>query len=916
MNCIIKDLLVNRVQNPLGFELYGTPRLNWVVDAQGSAQELRTRVLVAVNGDFASPVFDSGFSETISGISYAPALPELMPETRYFWRVEVERGGERAVSETAWFETAKLGEPWSAQWIAPDFPEDWHPVLRKEFTLDSAVASARVYVCGLGLYEAQLNGRKIGDEYLSPGLCAYDRWLPYQTYDVTGLLQTGENRIAVELGNGWYKGRYGLNRKERFQYGREFALILELKLTMADGSERRIVTDGSWNAVRGTAVESGIFDGEHTDDTIRDTAAYPVKPAEIDKALLMPRKSPPIREMLTVQPAEILHTPAGETVLDMGQNMVGFFSFWCDAPAGTEIMLQFGEVLQQDNFYRDNLRTARAEFVYVSDGNPRWVRQRFTFYGFRFVKLTKWTGEVKLESFKGMVLYSDLRRTGAIETGDPLVNRLFLNTLWGQRGNYLDVPTDCPQRDERMGWTGDAQVFFGTAAFNMDVSAFFGKFIYDMEQEQKTTGGWVPVVVPRHDVRQVGACAWGDAATIIPWNLYVRYGDRTMLKNQYPVMKAWVDAVFAHDEKTGGTRLWKGSFHFGDWLSLDVEDPVGYRFGGTEHTFLATCYYFHSAALTAKAAHALGMEEDAGRYQALADAVQAAFLREYLTPGGRLAVTTQTAYVLSLFVNILPEAARTQAAFALRMLLKESNYHLRTGFIGTAYLCRVLSATGSSDIAYRLLLQEDYPSWLYEVKMGATTIWERWNSILPDGSISDTGMNSLNHYAYGSIVEWMYQDVCGIQPMEEAPGFRRFRLAPKPDRSLGFARAVFDSPAGAIESEWRYEGDTLRYRFVVPCGAAAILGLAGEPPVELTAGEHRFTRDACEAAFDLDTPISLVIQNPRANQALSDSLPELTDMMMLSELAGERSLRDLIADGYVNRDDPRLMELEKTWKTI
>ncbi len=917
MALIIKDLFVNRLHNPLGHELYGIPRLNWTVEADGPARGMLTRVLIARDAGFSAPVFDSGLQEAIDGIAYTPAMEQPLPRTRYFWQVQVKlANGEEAVSQTAWFETAKLDEPWTAEWISPDFPEDWHPVLTRDFTLPSPVQTARAYVCGLGLYEAEINGRKMGGEYLAPGLCAYDKWLPYQTYDITDLLRAGGNTIEVSLGNGWYKGRYGLNRKKMFQYGGEFALIAELWITCADGTQTRIVTDEKWRAQRGNVLFSGIFDGEHTDATLARTTVYPVKTVSIDKALLMPRKSPATLEMLTITPVEILRTPAGETVLDMGQNMVGFFSFFCDAPAGTKLHLQFGEVLQGGNFYRDNLRTALAEFVYVSDGNPGWVRQKFTFYGFRFVKLTQWAGEVRLDRFKGMVLYSDMRPTGTVETGNPLVNRLFLNTLWGQRGNYLDVPTDCPQRDERMGWTGDAQVFFGTAAFNMDVAAFFGKYLYDMGREQETLGGWVPVVVPKHDVWQVGACAWGDAATIIPWSLYVRYGDKAMLTKHYPIMKAWVDALVQHDTDMGGARLWKGSFHYGDWLSLDVEDPVGYRFGGTERMFLATCYYFHSANLLVKAARALGNTEDAARYQKLADEIQTAFLREYLTAGGRLAETTQTAYVLSLFVGILPEAVRAQAAYALRMKLKSSVYHLRTGFIGTAYLCRVLSATGSNDIAYKLLLQDDFPSWLYEVKMGATTIWERWNSILPDGSISDTGMNSLNHYSYGAIVEWLYRDVCGIEPLEDAPGFRRFRLAPKPDRSLGFARAVFHSPAGAIESEWAYAGDTLEYRFRVPFGATALLCLEGEADTELAQGEHTFTRSVPQVRLNLDTPIREILADPKAKQALTQTLPELPAMMLFDMMAGERSLRDLIAEGFLTANDPRLEELLTIWKTI
>ncbi len=917
MNISIQHLLVNRLHNPLGFSLGETPRLNWIIQSSYAADTMQTRVVVATDPEFKSTVFDSGFLQDLSGISFTPALPALLPRTRYYWRVQAKApDGATAASETAWFETAKLWEPWTAQWISPDFPQDWHPVLYTEFTADRQVQSARAYVCGLGLYEASLNGEKVGDEYLSPGLCAYDKWLPYQTYDVTGMLSQGENRLEVKLGNGWYKGRYGLKRSSQFQYGDAFALILELHVIYTDGSTATVVTDTHWNAKRGTVLASGIFDGEEADATLDDSAVYPVKSIEIDNALLKARISPPICEKLMLQPVEIIHTPAGETVLDMGQNMVGFFSFDCDAPAGTKIHLQFGEVLQGGNFYRDNLRTAKAEFVYVSDGKPGVVRQHFTFYGFRFVKLTQWTGEVKLERFKGVVLYSDMPQTGSIETGNPKVNRLFENTLWGQRGNYLDVPTDCPQRDERMGWTGDAQVFFGTAAFNMDVAAFFEKFLFDLGREQEALNGWVPVVIPKHDVHQVGACAWGDAATIIPWNLYVRYGDRTLLESHYPIMKAWVDAIHTHDEQTGATRLWKGSFHYGDWLSLDVEDPVGYRFGGTERTFLATCFYYYSTTLLIKAAKVLGKTEDAEAYQKLADAVRKAFLNEYLTESGRLAETTQTAYVLTLFIGILPEQYRAQAAYALRLKLKASNYHLRTGFIGTPYLCRVLSETGSNDIAYKLLLQEDFPSWLYEVNMGATTIWERWNSILPDGSISDTGMNSLNHYSYGSIVEWMYRDVCGIQPVEDAPGFRRFRLEPKPDRSLGLARAKYLSPAGMIESEWRYTDDTLQYRFAVPYGASAKLTLPGETPVTLNAGDHTFTRKVADTILDLHTPVSQILGNSKAYATLTEILPELPAMMLFDMMAGERSLYDLITEGFLEQQDPRLMELLEKWKTM
>ncbi len=911
----IVNLLTNRLTNPLGHALGDAPRLSWVVEADGECAKT-SRVEVSMTPDFEKLAFDSGRRADIDSVCY-PLPMKLAPRTRYYWRVSVVTDlGESLASDAAWFETGKLDEPWAAEWIAPDFNSEWHPVLLTEVPVDKQVASARVYACGLGLYELSLNGRKVGDEFLAPGLCAYDMWLPYQTYDVTDALKRGGNTLEAALGNGWYKGRYGLNRRQNFQYGHEFALILEMHIRYQNGDEQVVLSDASWQARRSSVIASGIFDGEHEDRTIDTSKTYPVKLVEIKKALLEARRSPATRVMHELRPVDILKTPKGETVLDMGQNMVGFLSFFCDAPKGSRIHIQFGEVLQDGNFYRDNLRTAKAEFIYESDGQAGWVRQQFTFFGFRYVKLTEWHSAVKIDNFRGLVLYSDMRDTGSVETDNRLVNKLFKNTYWGQRGNYLDTPTDCPQRDERMGWTGDSQVFFGTGAFNMDVAAFFGKYMHDMLMEQRKTGGWVPVVVPRHDVNQLGACAWGDAATIIPWSLYVRYGDLTALREQYPSMKGWVDALREHDHKGGDTRLWKGSFHYGDWLSLDVEDPIGYRFGGTERIYLASCFYLYSTRLLVKAARALGLHDDASAYENLQAEIHAAILREFLTPSGRLAVTTQTAYILALFMDIVPVKHREKTAYALRLKLKESNYHLRTGFIGTPYLNRVLSNTGNNDIAYKLLLQQDFPSWLYEVNMGATTIWERWNSILPDGSISDTGMNSLNHYAYGSIVEWLYRDVCGINPVESAPGFRKILLAPKPDRLLGSAKAIFDSPVGRIESGWKIDENLVQYRFVVPFGATAELQLPGEAVETLKPGVHEIAKIMPKDVLTLDSPLSAIHQNPAALEALREALPELPKMMLFEMMAGERCVNDYVQEGFLSADDPRLLELSKMLEAL
>ena len=903
---IVKCLKCNHIENPLGYQLEENPCLSWIVECDTNAPS-EACVEIAADSAFSDIVYYSGMCKDIDSLCFSPAIT-LKPRTRYFWRVTVKTADSTACGE-AWFETAKQNEPWCAKWISPAVQPKRHPILFSEFEIKKPISYARAYICGLGLYYLSFNDVTAGDEALSPGLCAYDKWLPYQTYDITDLLKTGINTAEINLGNGWYKGRYGLHRKN-FQYGKEFACICEIVITYQDGTQDIVSTDSNWKIKLSAVTDSNIFDGEYRDDTLEADSFSEVKEIDIPLNILEPRRSPPIKIMHRLKPIKIIHTPLGETVLDMGQNMVGWLKFANKAPRGSKIHLQFGEVLQDGNFYRDNLRGALAEFKYTSDGVRKSVCQAYTFYGFRYVKLAKWSQEVNIEDFEGLALYSALESAGYIKTSNEKINKLFENTLWGQRGNFLDVPTDCPQRDERMGWTGDAQVFFGTAAFNMDVAAFFSKYCYDLMLEQKEFDGNVPVVIPRHDVIQAGSCAWGDAAVIIPWSHYVRYGDKSILKRQYPSMKAWVDHIRSRDVKTGNTHLWKGDFHFCDWLGLDNEDPIGNRFGGTESTYLASCFYRYSSMLLAKAARVLGNDEDAAFYDKLSKGIRNAIINEYVTQTGRLAVTTQTAYILALYMDIMPEKWRDKIARALSLKLKESEFHLRTGFIGTPYLCRVLSAEGYNNTAYRLLLQEDCPSWLYQVNMGATTIWERWNSILPDGSMSDTGMNSLNHYAYGSIVEWMYRDVAGINPIEEYPGFRKFKLAPKPDPLLNSIDAVFHSPSGTIKSAWKYlEADEIKYSFAVPYGTVALLTLAHFPDgfadKELTPGIHNFRikLPLQTDKFTLDTPISELYNYPKIIEMLHKELPQLPRFAMFREMAGMRSLRDFCKEGFISLTD-------------
>lgn len=832
----IISMRCNRIVTPLGYEL-GAPVLSWITKTEEATVQLAAQVEVALDMDFLIKVHDSGKHKDIDSIGYTPDI-KLKPRTRYYWRVRVWTDGGEAESSVSWFETAKLDEPWRGKWITPSWEEtSVHPILRKSIQIDKEVASARLYICGLGLYEAEINGNRIGDEYLTPYCNSYNNWIQYQTFDVTKFLEKGSNCLGALLGNGWYKGRFSFNGKEEGCYGNRFALLGELMITYTDGTTETVITDESWKAEPSHILESSIYDGEIQDArqykkgwstaVVSEDEWQGVDLLDMDYSLLSARRSLPVRIKEKLKPVQVIHTPKDETVLDMGQNMVGWVSFHVNAPAGTVIRLQYGEELQEGCFYRENLRTARAEFIYTSDGQPVEVQPHFTFYGFRYVKVEGWQGELTTEDFTGCVVYSDMEQTGNIETSNPMINRLFLNALWGQKGNFLDVPTDCPQRDERMGWTGDAQMFSGTACMNMDCDAFFHKFLYDLAKEQEALGGIVPHTVPSFDLSHKGensflaggSSAWSEAATVIPWNLYLHYGDKAILKQQLNSMKSYVDYIRSMDD---GSRLWNSGFHFGDWLALDGQGDYN-PFGGTPTDLIATAFYAYSSEILSKAAAVLGLTSIEEEYRKLSEEVKDAFCKEFLTPRGRLAADTQTAYILALFMKLVPDEFRERILKDLCRNLEENKYYLKTGFVGTPYFCRVLSENGRNDLAYRLLLNEEFPSWLYEVKLGATTIWERWNSLLPDGSFGELGMNSLNHYTYGSIAEWMYRNMCGINPLEEYPGYRKIRLAPQPDNRLQYAKASLNTAVGLYESSWSYKENGLYYQFTIPFHAQADL---------------------------------------------------------------------------------------------
>jgi len=808
----ITSCKVNHLVNPMGVQL-GYPVFQWIVeDADGEDPfHLQYRITITTTKGDAYETEWKNFSPLGTELP----LP-LAPRTRYEWSLSVRMDDGSVIAfPCGFFETGKAEEPWSAQWITCDNEQRRHPVFMKEFSLqsDKLIHSARLYITGLGLYEAYINGEKAGDEFLAPGCTAYSQWLQVQTYDVTGHLKDN-NSLSVLLGNGWYKGRFGANKDFVDGHKRRWEMIAELHINYKDGTSEMIASDSTWKVVRSNMIASDIYDGEIIDDTLEKLPEEQAAVCDGPGMRLLDRLSPPVKEQEHFTPT-VIQTPAGELVLDLGQNHSGLFRLKVHEPKGTKLRIQVGETLQDGNFYRDNLRSAKAEFRYTSDGEERILRPHFTFYGYRYAKLEGFTNFTE-EDFESFAIYSDMEERGSLVTGHSKVNKLISNTKWGMKSNFVDVPTDCPQRDERMGWTGDAQVFSSTALYLADAYAFYTKYLFDMGLEQKERNGMVPDIVPAFHNNKFSA-AWGDATCIIPWNMYLFTGDAAILHQHYENMKAWVTYIERIDNNNHG---WRKVFHYGDWLALDCpytgNDQVR---GGTDEGFVADVYYRKSLLIVAKTASVLGYFDEAKRYETKADQVLKGLQEEFYSVTGRCCIPTQTAAVLTLHEKL---HRKDRAIEQLSLLLENREDKLSTGFVGTPILCETLTECGLTEKAYKLLLNDEYPGWLYAIDQGATTIWERWNSIDETGHISSTGMNSLNHYAYGSIVSWIWNGCAGLSPVEDEPGFRKARIAPQVNYKLSKMDAVYHSPAGTYQVFWEIEGiETIRIKIHIPAGCEA-----------------------------------------------------------------------------------------------
>jgi alpha-L-rhamnosidase len=833
----VKDLVCEYHSNPLGIDVQ-KPRLSWkTVSYEENMLQSAYEIKVTDQTPNGKLIWTSGKVNSGQSVNVEYGGPALKSMQKVAWQVRIwdNKGKATAWSAPAFWEMGIL-EPgsWKASWITLASEPEVNgskpcQYFRKDFTPAKKVKSARVYVTSLGLYQLFLNGQKVSSDLFTPGWTSYKTRIQYQTYDVTSQIQQ-KNTIGAIVGDGWYRGNIGWGNENGY-YGHKIALLAQLQINYTDGTSEVIGTDQSWKVSNGPIIFSDIYMGE-TYDARKEMPGWASagfddlnweKAGIFDhtKNTLIAPQGDVVKVTEELKPVKVFTTPKGETVFDMGQNMVGWVKLQVTGKKGDQVTLKFAEVLDKaGNFYTDNLRAAKATDVYILKGDGiETFEPHFTFHGFRYVKIEGISGQPELGMITGRVIHSDMTPTGTFTCSDPMINQLQSNIQWGQKGNFLDVPTDCPQRDERLGWMGDAQVFSMTAAFNFDVSAFYTKWTKDIAADQLPNGS-VPDVIPDVLKGSGGKTAWADACIIVPWTTYLIYGDQKILEVQYPSMKAWVEYM---KTRAGEDNLWTGDWHYGDWLAFATTQS-DYPGATTEKDLIATAYYSYSSGLLAKIAGIIGKDADAKAYAQLSENIKKAFIKEFVTPAGRLVSHTQTAYSLALAFNLLPEDLIPKAAAFLAEDVKKFG-HLTTGFVGTPLLCKTLSAHGYEDLAFMLLNRKEYPSWLYPVTQGATTIWERWDGQKPDGTFQDVGMNSFNHYAYGAIGEWLYRYVAGMNVDPEVPGYKHILFAPHPGGGLTNADAEFTSLYGKIKSAWKLEGNDFVYEVTVPANTTATVTL-------------------------------------------------------------------------------------------
>jgi alpha-L-rhamnosidase len=845
----ISQMTLNGETSLTGVDVF--PVVGWKIESDNHNVLQRSwHLQCSAQANFSRLVYDSGEIPGEESSHIEPADIELLPSTRYYLRVRItdNQGQSSDWSPSAEFVTGLLDTPWRGAFISAesssDKAESTATLLRHCFSLHSpkTIAAAWIHATALGIYQLFLNGQRVGTDELTPGWTSYRHHLLYQTWDVTGLLKQGDNAIGAELGAGWFKGDMGFTRHRNY-YGEQTALLCQLVIQYEDGTQQVVVSDDSWRGSPSARQFAEIYDGEYFDarqlqdgwshSGFDDASWQAVSVIDWDKKTLTAQGAGTVRQIERLAAKALIITPQGDRVLDFGQNMSGWVEFRVSGQAGERVVLRHFETLDASgNVYLDNLRSARqtTEYCLKGEGEEAW-HPRFSWQGFRYVKVEAYPGELDLNSFTAIVIHSAMTPTGHFSCSNPDLNQLHHNILWGLKSNFVDVPTDCPQRDERLGWTGDAQIFCRTASYLMQTQTFFAKWLTDLKYDQTPEGG-VPHVIPDiltghceqdkflADGGTHSATGWADAAVVNPWTMYLMYGDKRVLKNQYASMKGWVDFMQAHADND----IWRYKLQFGDWVALDAQE--GSYFGATPDDLICTAWYAHSTQLLVRAAKVLNHSDDYRYYDALQARIVERFQQRFFTAEGEMTARTQTAHILALCFNLVPDVWRQRTADTLVELLHEHDGHLVTGFLGTPYFCHALSQNQHPKAAWALLLKEDFPSWLYQVKAGATTIWEHWDGIKPDGSMWSPDMNSFNHYAYGAVGEWLYRTVAGIEADETAPGFKHAMISPLPGGGLSWVNAHYQSIYGDIAVKWQAVKGRVVLTFSIPANTTATIKLS------------------------------------------------------------------------------------------
>lgn len=886
----IREIYLENQLNPIGIDVQ-IPCFSWVLESEDN-NTMQAAYQIKVH-DGIKEVWNSEIVENDDSIAITYAGNTLEASTVYQVEVTVWDNKGRHNTGNSWFETGLLsGANFQAKWISHDFTDDETacPVFTKKFSISRKLKSARVYASALGVYEIELNGEKVSDHYFAPGWTNYKDRLQYQVYEADAFLGE-ENTIEMTVGNGWYKGIFGFTMQPNI-YGDRVGALAEIHLNYEDGTKEIIGTDETWQVKHGAIRSSEIYMGEMQDTTFQKKVVGNALNMDYPLKNIVAQESEPVKITKRFPAVSYIETPKGEKVLDFGQNLAGFVSFKIKGKKGQRVTIKHAETLDKNgNFYPDTLRKATSHDIYILNGEQQLLCPHFTFHGFRYIAI-EGLDNIEKKDFFACAMHTDMTQTGTFSCSHAGINQLQSNIEWGQRSNFLDVPTDCPQRDERLGWTGDAQIFANTAMFNFQSQRFLKKWLRDLASEQNPEYG-VPHVIPNIMGNQEGAAAWGDAATIVPWHLYQNYGDKAVLEQQYHSMKGWVDYITS---KVNASGLWQTGFQYGDWLALDKEESSD-RTGATDRYFVANAYYLHSMDILRQAAAIIGEESDAKHYGKLYQELLVKFQSEYVTGTGRLVSETQTACVLALHFNLIKDEHRPRVLRTLVANLAEHKNHLSTGFVGTPYLCHVLSENGEHDVASKVFLQEDYPSWLYAVNMGATTVWERWNSIFPDGSFDESGMNSLNHYAYGSIGDWMYRKLAGINPL--APGYKKIKIEPILTKGMTWVDASYNTGYGKVRSAWKCERGMISIDIEIPANTTAVVILPEKADqLELGSGKYHFEyateTDLRIDKYSLESTLEFVLSDPYAIEMFDQLAPGMLENPMIS-FAHKMTITELTA---------------------